>query len=428
MRENIDLLIQPFLDQGYIQCATVAILHGNQPSVFSYHRAASTETFLPDGDTLFEIGSITKLFTLLLLGDMVKDGLIALDAPLSVFLPAIPELGVGQKGLITIRHLLWHKAGWRDPAIDWRNPQTFTRQQRDAFLAACPLQSAPGAQAAYSNMGYGLLGNILAQVAGTDYFQLLQQRIFHPLGMCDTVLTLSPQQRARLAQGHLADGTCTPAQHLDNDSPLLACGHLKSTANDMLIFMQAWVNWQTSAIGSIFEAAEKQLGWSDNVNGVMVQGGKTFGYLCYMFLDRSRECGRLVLGDTSTFYVVSLCNAIGDLVEGGKYTPVALPQLLHAPFTGDPKWIGHYQIPADRIFSDWNTLEIRRDHGEWSMIGRSEQVIKESSKNLKPLSPTSFDLKGLDIEIVFENAHVKLLPGPTAKSMLFSEPIICQRI
>ncbi len=428
MREQISSLIQPLLEQQYLQCATIAILHENHPSVFSFNSACSKDALLTDGDTLFEIGSITKLFTLLLLADLVKDEIIDLNSPLNTFLPNIPELRIGQKALITIRHLLWHEAGWRDPEIDWRQPDTFTRQLRDTFLAACLLQSEPGAQAAYSNIGYGLLGNILQQVTGTDYFQLLHTRIFHPLGMCDTVLTLSPHQRARLAPGHLADGTPTLAQNLDKDSPLLACGHLKSTANDMLLFMQAWVKGNDSAIGSIFAAAGKHLGWSSSLNGMLVEGGKTSGHLCFMFLDRAQQCGRLVLGDTSTFYTVSLCNSIGDLVEHGKNTPVALPQLLHAPFTGDPVWVGNYQLPADKIFSDWDTLEIGYDRGEWRMIGRSGKMIKESSCNLQPMSNTSVNLKGLDIEIDFKNGKLKLIPGATAKSILFSEPITCERI
>ena len=161
-----------------------------------------------DGDTVFEIGSITKVFTTLLLADMVARGEAALDEPVARLLPAgvaVPDRNGQQIRLID---LATHTAGLpRSPTdmpdADWSNPfADYTVERLYAFLAGVRLGRDIGAGFAYSNLGLGLLGHALALRAGADYEALLRRRITGPLGMSDTTIALSAEMKRRFAVPH----------------------------------------------------------------------------------------------------------------------------------------------------------------------------------------------------------------------------------
>ena len=135
-------------------------------------------------DTVFEIGSMTKQFTAAALLMLVEDGRVALDAPLSKYLPNTPPAWDG----ITVRHLLTHSSGIPDylgveglPDLSRRG--LTHREIATVFFEKLSLEFTPGATWAYSNTGYLLLGNVIEAVSGQAYFDFLKERIFGPLGM-----------------------------------------------------------------------------------------------------------------------------------------------------------------------------------------------------------------------------------------------------
>ena len=169
------------------------------------------------GNTVFEIGSITKVFTALLLSDMALRGEVALDDPAARYLPegvAMPERG-GRK--ITLADLATHTSGLPRSATnitpsDWVNPYAdYTPERLYAFLNGCTLTRDVGARYEYSNIGAGLLGHLLARCLRADYRGLIRARVAGPLGMKDTSPQPSPGQAKRLAPGHDADGRPAPA-------------------------------------------------------------------------------------------------------------------------------------------------------------------------------------------------------------------------
>jgi serine-type D-Ala-D-Ala carboxypeptidase/endopeptidase len=195
----------------------------------------------PAADTIFEIGSVTKVFTATLLAAMVEDGLVALDDPVQKYLPAGVELPVRGRP-ITLADLATHTAGLprlphgflRPSLRHRRNPYAwFTVHDLHAGLPATRLRRAPGGRPRYSNLGFGLLGHVLALRAGENYEQLVQERICRPLGLHDT--HVSVQARERLAQGHDRRGRPVPYW----DLPALAgAGALRSTVADLLVFLR----------------------------------------------------------------------------------------------------------------------------------------------------------------------------------------------
>ncbi|MEN7536097.1 serine hydrolase [Aurantiacibacter flavus] len=196
-----------------------------------------------DGNTVFEIGSITKVFTALLLADMALKGEVSLDDPVETYLPAGVRMPRGASGSeITLRHLSLQTSGlprlpdnmpFGDPADPYAD---YTEAMLLDFLAGYSLPREVGARYEYSNLGVGLLGYVLARAAGTDYASLVTERILDPLGMEDTAIVLRPDMQGRFAEPH--DEYLRVAKPW-NMSVLVGAGGLRSTADDLLTFAEA---------------------------------------------------------------------------------------------------------------------------------------------------------------------------------------------
>lgn len=266
-----------------------------------------------DGRTVFEIGSMTKVFTALLLADMVQRGEVALDDPAEKYLPAGAKMPERAGRKITLADLATHRSGLpRLPAnLPYANPANpyadYTEELLLAFLAGHALTRDVGAQYEYSNLGMGLLGYLLARRAGTDYETLVRQRITRPLGMRDTAIALSAEAKARFAQGHDAALKPVPAW----DLPALAgAGAVRSTADDLLEFLAAFVASEPHALTPAMQAMLAQrwrgpsggvdtaLGWmvAKAPSGeVVFHDGGTGGFRTSMAYDPGKRRGVVVL-------------------------------------------------------------------------------------------------------------------------------------
>jgi len=219
----------------------------------------------PGEDTLFEVGSITKAFTGVLLADMHLRGEVSVDDPLSRHLhgpqpawrhrePTLLELATHRSGLpntpgpMQRRELAFVLGlGGGDPwahlsHADYRRLVTRESPRR-----------APGAGVRYSSMAVGLLGDALAARAGTPYEQLLDQRILAPLGMTSTAVNVPAACTARLLDGHSRRGR--PRPPIQDFMP--AAGSLRSTARDMLRFLGACLQPPPDQLGAALRLAQQ---------------------------------------------------------------------------------------------------------------------------------------------------------------------------
>lgn len=207
-----------------------------------------------DMDSVFEIGSITKVFTALLLADMVQRREVALDDPVASLLPAgtkIPEKGKP----ITLLDLATYTSGLpRMPSNfvpgDSRNPYVdYTAAMMMEFLASYALKHEPGTHYEYANLGFGLLGHALSTRLGRPYEALVLERICGPLGMADTRIALTPAMKARRVQAHDANLFPTP----DWEFQVFAgAGALRSTANDLCTFVEAAMGQRETPLRQAF--------------------------------------------------------------------------------------------------------------------------------------------------------------------------------
>ena len=186
-----------------------------------------------DADSVFEIGSITKVFTAILLADMAERGEVALDDPIKKYLPGNMRVPERAGRSITLLDLSTQTSGLpRMPdnlkPADLRNPYAdYSVEQMYEFLSRHELRRDIGAEFEYSNLGVGLLGHVLALRAGMSYEALVKQRILDPLGMTHTAVTLTPWMIEHLAKGHDTKGAVAS----NWDIPTLAgAGALRSNA------------------------------------------------------------------------------------------------------------------------------------------------------------------------------------------------------
>ena len=259
--------------------------------------------------TIFEIGSVTKVFTALLLADMAERGQVRLSDPAARYLP-------GGTGPVTLADLATHTAGlprlprgmaWsaltrpRDPYAGYRAARLVRAARRSLRTS-----SRPNAYA-YSNYGYGLLGYLLGQAAGSPYQALVTERICGPLGLADTTFEVPRAARGRLAHGH-ARGRAVPGWHM---GALAAAGGLYSTAADLAALLRACL---AAPAGTPLDAALRvtmqpladipsgQIGlaWHLTLRGdreLIWHNGMTGGYSAMIAFDPVRSLGVAALAN-----------------------------------------------------------------------------------------------------------------------------------
>ena len=195
-------------------------------------------------DSVFEIGSITKTFTGLILAQMVEQKKVRLDEPVRALLPAGTVAAPALGGEITLVDLSTHRGGlpaWPDNMksfdVDPHNLDDYDEKALYAFVASHGVALPPKQEVNYSNVGVGLLGQALANRAGMKYEALLHGEVTGPLGMRETVITIPPAMRARFVPGH--DVAHKPAPAWDNNGALAGAGGIRSTAADMLNYLEA---------------------------------------------------------------------------------------------------------------------------------------------------------------------------------------------
>src|SRR5476651_2029211 len=184
--------------------------------------------------TIFEIGSITKLFTALLLSDMVNRREVRLDEPVADLLPAGTHVPVRNGKAITLRDLASHYSGLPRVPTDLGRADDpyagYTAEKLYQFLATHELMRTPGDSFEYSNLGVGLLGHALVLRAGvSDYESLIRARILDPLRMDDTVIAIPPRLTDNIASGH--DDSLAPVPDWNFDV-LAAAGAFRSNISD----------------------------------------------------------------------------------------------------------------------------------------------------------------------------------------------------
>jgi CubicO group peptidase (beta-lactamase class C family) len=217
----------------------IGILQDGRQSVYSYGRVSESDGQQPQTSTLFEIGSVSKIFTTALLSILINDGLLNLNDPVCEVAPELANLPPE----ITLGRLATHTSGlpkmpsniFRSMLSDRRNPYAaYSTSDLISYLSKTQTKWRSEKQIRYSNLGMGLLGYLLGRKLGVSYEQALIIRICDPLNLEDTRITLSGEQRIRLAPPHTSRGN--PAHYWDMPA-FAGAGGLRGTLQDLLKFL-----------------------------------------------------------------------------------------------------------------------------------------------------------------------------------------------
>ena len=247
--KEISAQVKSFIFDQIVNKSNAAIVIGfvdpDGTKIFSFGNMSTAHNIPVNQNTFFNIGSITKTFTTLLLADMVKQGIVNLNDPVEKFLPPsvkVPQFN-GKK--ITLEDLADHTSGlpewpsnvWLNNTVGDINPNYNVTQLYQA-LSDTKLTREPGAQVQYSSFGIGLLGHILSlESDGISYEELVKDRILDVLGMNDTKIALSQNEtNNRFSVGHLGGKEIITPRI---PTILADSGAFRSPAPDMLKYVSA---------------------------------------------------------------------------------------------------------------------------------------------------------------------------------------------
>jgi CubicO group peptidase (beta-lactamase class C family) len=318
LRNIITDIVEPAIAQRKNLAAVIGILQGNCASIHGFGQIDGTEEPLGD-TTIYEIGSITKVFTSVLLACLVNQESVKLEDSVVHLLPELPQFPPA----ITLKHLATHTAGlprlprnlWWSVLKNSSNPYAaYMPEHLLAYLRNFKRAGKIG-QFSYSNLGVGLLGHILERVTHLSYEQLIKRYITQSIGLVDTCITLTPEQQGRFAPGH----TCAGKRTANWDFPTLAgAGALRATGQDLLRFLDANIDTEIDHLKQAFALCQTTqtpgerfnnpafigggLGWflvklPGCEEPLLWHNGATGGYQSYLGLLKARRLGVVVLAN-----------------------------------------------------------------------------------------------------------------------------------
>ncbi len=315
--DSIKAIIKQEVASKRSKSIIVGIVDANGRQIFAEGKLSDNNPVLPDGNTIYEIGSITKVFTSVLLADMHLKRQVNLNDPISKYLPKTVKSPVRNGKEISLLTLSTHRSGMpRFPYnVDPKNLDNpfvdYTLNQMYQYISDFEPDYDIDTRWRYSNTAYGLLGHILASVARKNYETLVKQTICQPLKMNRTVITLTPALRSNIAIGHTEYGKPT----VFTDLPALeGAGALRSTVNDLLTFAAANLEISKTDLQPAFELthilqAKKDgddtyttMGWTlsnDNDKYHLFKDGGTAGYRTFLGIDKKNKIGIVVLSNSN---------------------------------------------------------------------------------------------------------------------------------
>ena len=350
-RAALEPLAKELVDGEYCGGLVVALIPAaGPPQILAWGETVRGNHKAPDGNTVFEIGSASKVFTSLLLADLVTRKQLTLETPVAKLLPPKTKLPRGKRE-ITVLDLATHTSGLpRMPdnfhPADPNNPYAdYTVDQLYSFLGTATLSHEPGTTYDYSNLGAGLLGQALARRGNAEWAALVEHQIAHPLAMTSTMFTLTDDARRRLAQGYDPDGE--PASNWDL-AALAGAGALRSTAVDMAAFVKAEIaatHGSSSPLAkamALSQAPQRNLGvdastgtiglaWHIKPDGTIWHNGQTGGYHSFVGFRPGSQLGIVVLASGASEAIDKLGAAALATLAGD---PV--PATLGLPPPGPP--------------------------------------------------------------------------------------------
>jgi serine-type D-Ala-D-Ala carboxypeptidase/endopeptidase len=383
-------------------------------------------------EQLFEIGSITKVFTGLLLAQAVEKGDLSLDDSLGKLLASTVNFQSSATAAISLRHLITHGACLPRSApglvesLHAADPYaSLTRREMWDALSSFKPESPPPCAAAYSNFGLALVGEILSHHYNKPWADLVSERITAPLGMKDTVQALG-DKAPRFAQGYNNQAKVAGWTF----KAMAGAGALRSTVSDMLIFSRAMMAGSAGPLGPASQRMLQPLGrfQSSHIGyAVFIRGpenkrsymhdGLTGGYRAQWIISPSTQEAVIALASNAQAPVVKM----QSLLMAGLYPPTAQPSNAAVNTLSD--YAGTYRVDKNTAVS--------------FVVQNAKLYRRITGGGYRPLQPAGTDTfvdTAVGAQYVFQRANGELVSldysqgGGGFKALKTAEPTHAQAI
>lgn len=235
VRNLSDNIVNNIMSQQSTPGVAVAIFYQGKEYLFNYGVTRLQSTTPITSDTIFELASITKIFTTSALSVLVQQGKVKLTDPIATYLPALANTQGLPIDQVRIIDLATHTASFPRDITGFgadKNDQAGFMQSLKTWQPTTTI----GSNYLYSNVSFGLLGKVITNASGQDYQTVITSAITAPLGMDSTFVTVPAALSANQAQGYNPMGNPAPVYQ---PGFLYGGGALRSSARDLLAFMEA---------------------------------------------------------------------------------------------------------------------------------------------------------------------------------------------
>lgn len=331
---KIEETIENHVKSGKSTGISVGLIKKEKVQTFNFGEIEKKSNTKPTSDTVFEIGSMTKTFTAILAVQLQNEGILLLDEPIIKFLPELRN-SIFDKNKISLHHLLTHTSGISEFSLKIFISQMFsiisTGKSRIAeyeydterflnYLSTLKVKNSPESLWMYSNLGFGLVGKVLERITGDSYEDLVKSRICNVLDMKDTGIDVFESYKNRLATGYSFRNKQT---NYWNVPAIEAAASLRSTASDMIKFLNANLGLSQTPLSKVFEYCHNtkinskiplsmkfftksvgislssfRLGWFVFPHGnrtILGHDGGTQGFSSFMCMDLERQSAAVIL-------------------------------------------------------------------------------------------------------------------------------------
>jgi len=318
-KQDIEKIFSAYLADTSNTGIAIGFISGDSSRIYCFGKQRKSDTVKVNPSSIFEIGSITKTFTAVLLAARVLQNKMSMDDPIDKYLPDSVKLMPEMQNKIKLVNLITHTSGLPRIPDDFIKNTTYQGRKADLhfkekdlfkYLQNYKNSNPVGHFAFYSNLGVGLLGHLLELNSGKTYDSLVADEICKPIGMVCTKKKILPNDSIYLAQGY-AKGKQV---YIYDFGVLSGSCSLKSTVTDMMVYLDKNINPSESQLSKAIEMSHKKLKRFDKKNNIGMAwfirkyrfGGRTRwhngsfnGQRSFIAFDSAKKLGVLILTNST---------------------------------------------------------------------------------------------------------------------------------
>ncbi len=400
-RDAVKALVQPLIDAEITTGIVVGLYDGGKTEIYGFGTGPDGKP--PNGTTLFELGSVTQVYTALLFADAIQKREVSLETSLSDLVPPGVTVPADQGVKVSLGMLATHTSGFPQlpPSLTRRinglDPyKGYNEELLYRDLVATSSVSPPGTQVSFSPYGVGVLGFVLGKKLGGSYEAALASRVLTPLGLASTFFAVPHPAQARRMVGHNADLMPTPFWTWDAMS---AGGGLISSAHDQLTLIDAELDAASGSKLALRTAMrftqEEQvpnrngpnegLGWEIDAEGKYWHNGSTGGFRSFVGFDPKTRRGLVILSASAVSLVDHIALDLYKVLSNTEVKPVNPP-----PVDKLAQFAGTY------LLGEFKLAVVVKDR-RVTITGQGEQPLR-----LIPISDHEMWFEAQQAVVVFE--------------------------